>query len=55
VRLIALPFLGVTVTVTLHDPAFTACSFNPTTLQYLLDERRTFSDTLEDDVVLNFA
>jgi hypothetical protein len=51
----ALPFLGVTVTVTLHDPTFKPLSFVPTTLQYFAEVRATFNDTFEVERTLSLA
>ena len=44
---VALPFFGVTVTVTLHEPALRPLSVVPDTLQYFAELDNTFSDTLE--------
>jgi hypothetical protein len=51
----ALPFFGVTVTVTRHDPAFTPFSDVPLTLQYLAEDDATFSETLEPAATVIFA
>ncbi len=44
---VALPFLGVTVTVTLQDPILRPFRVVPDTLQYLVELDKTFSETLE--------
>lgn len=51
----ALPFFGVTVTVTRHDPAFTPFNDVPLTLQYLTEDDATFSETLEPAATVIFA
>jgi hypothetical protein len=52
---VALPFFGVTVTVTLHDPAFKPLRVLPETLQNFLELATTFSDTFEVANTLIFA
>ena len=51
----ALPFFGVTVTLTLHVPVFRPFSLVPDTLQYFAEAATTFSDTFEVDNTLSFA
>ena len=41
------PFLGVTVTMTLHEPALRPLRVDPNTLQYFAELAKTFSDTLD--------
>ena len=45
----AFPVFGVTVTVTLHDPAFTPFRDVPLTLQYRAEDDATFREILEPD------
>jgi hypothetical protein len=52
---LALPFLGVTVTVTLHDPALTPLSDEPETLQYFAELAATFSDTFDVEATVSLA
>ena len=52
---VALPFLGVTVTVTLHDPVLTPLSDEPDTLQYFAELATTFSETFEVESTFNLA
>lgn len=51
----AFPFFGVTVTVTLHDPAFTPFRDVPLTLQYRAEDDATFSKILEPDATVSDA
>ena len=41
------PFLGVTVTMTLHEPALRPLRVDPNTLQYFAELAKTFSETLD--------
>ena len=52
---IALPFFGVTVTVTLQDPAFNPFSVVLDTLQYFEELATTFSETFEVESTLSLA
>ena len=52
---VAFPFLGVTVTVTLHDPALRPLTADPDTLQYFAELATTLSDTLEVESTLILA
>ena len=52
---VALPFLGVTVTVTLHDPAFSAFTDVPDTLQNFDDAAATFTLTFAPAATVIFA
>ena len=51
----AFPFLGVTVTVTLQEPAFRPLREAPDTLQNLPELGTTFKDTFEVERTLSFA
>jgi hypothetical protein len=51
----ALPFFGVTVTVTLHEPAFVPFRDVPLTLQYLAEDDATFRETREPAATVIFA
>ena len=50
---VVLPFLGVTVTVTLHDPALRPLSDEPETLQYFAELAATFSDTFDVEATVS--
>ena len=52
---VALPFFGVTVTVTLHVPALMPLSVVPDTLQYLAELDTTFSDTFDVESTVSLA
>ena len=52
---VALPFFGVTVTVTLQDPAFNPLRVVPATLQNFLELETTFNDTFEVESTLSLA
>jgi hypothetical protein len=52
---VALPFFGVTVTVTLQEPAFNPLSVVPDTLQNFEELGTTFSDTFEIENTLSLA
>jgi hypothetical protein len=52
---VALPFLGITVTVTLQEPAFNPLSVVPDTLQNFEELGTTFSDTFEVENTLSLA
>ena len=52
---VALPFFGVTVTVTLHDPVLRPLRVVPETLQNFEELRATFSETFEVAITLIFA
>ena len=52
---VALPFFGVTVTVTLQDPAFNPLSVVPETLQYFDEVDTTFKRTFEVESTLSLA
>ena len=52
---VGLPFLGVTVTVTLHDPVFRPLRVTPDTLQYLDELATTFNLTFEVESTLSLA
>jgi hypothetical protein len=52
---VALPFLGVTVTVTLHDPVFRPLRVLPDTLQYFAELGTIFNETFEVASTLIFA
>ena len=41
------PFLGVTVTTTLHEPPLRPLRVDPNTLQYFAELAKTFSETLD--------
>jgi hypothetical protein len=47
--------LGVTVTVTLQEPAFNPLIDVPDTLQFFAVDWTTFSDTFEVERTLSFA
>ena len=49
------PFFGVTVTVTLHGPAFNPFNVAPDTLQYFVELRNTFSDTFDVEATSSLA
>ena len=51
----ALPFFGVTVTVTLQDPVFNPLSVVPETLQYFAELGTTFNDIFEVDSTASLA
>jgi hypothetical protein len=51
----ALPFFGVTVTVTLHDPALSPLSVLPKTLQNFDELGRTLRVTFDVEDTFNFA
>jgi len=55
VRETAFPFFGVTVTVTMHDPALTPIRDVPLTLQYRAEDDATFSEILEPDATASDA
>lgn len=48
----ALPDFGVTVTVTLHDPAFTPFTEVPLTLQYLAEDAATLTETRDPEATV---
>jgi hypothetical protein len=52
---VALPFLGITVTVTLQEPAFNPLSVVPDTLQNFEELGTTFSDSFEVENTLSLA
>ena len=52
---VALPFLGVTVTVTLQEPAFNPLSVVPDTLQYFAELDTTFNDVFEVESTASLA
>ena len=52
---VALPFFGVTVTVTLQEPAFNPLRVAPDTLQYLDELATTFNFTFEVESTLILA
>jgi hypothetical protein len=52
---VVMPFLGLTVTVTLHEPALKPFSEEPETLQYLAWLDATFIETFEVDSTTSFA
>ena len=52
---VGLPLLGVTVTVTLQDPALSPLSVAPDALQYFKELRTTFSDNFEVEGTLSLA
>ena len=52
---VALPFFGVTVTVTLHVPALMPLSVVPDTLQYLAELDTAFSDTFDVESTVSLA
>ena len=52
---VTLPFFGVTVTVTLQEPAFNPLSAAPDTLQFFAVVRTTFIETFEVGGTLSFA
>jgi hypothetical protein len=49
------PFLGFTVTVTLHVPTFKPLIVVPVTLQNFADEGTTFNETFEPAGIANPA
>lgn len=51
----ALPFLGFTVTVTLHEPAFKPLREAPETLQNFAELATTFRDTFDVERTFIFA
>ena len=52
---VALPFFGVTVTVTLHVPALSPLSVVPVTLQDFAELATTFNDTFDVASTASFA
>ena len=52
---VALPFLGVTVTVTLHEPFLSTLRVDPETLQYLDDAAASLSEMTDPVLVANLA
>ena len=52
---VALPFFGVTVTVTLQEPAFSPLRVVPETLQNFAELATTFSDTFDVEVTASLA
>ena len=51
----ALPFFGVTVTVTLHDPVLRPLRVLPETLQNFAELGATFRVTFDVEATFNFA
>jgi hypothetical protein len=52
---VAFPFLGVTITVTLHDPVLRPLSDEPDTLQNFAELATTFSETFEVESIFKLA
>jgi hypothetical protein len=52
---VGLPFFGVTLTVTLHDPALRPLRVLPDTLQNFAELGRTLKVTFDVEATFNFA
>ncbi len=52
---VGLPFLGVTVTITLQEPTFNALTEVPSILQNFVDNGETLTEVFEPETALSFA